>query len=136
MSFVNDLPAIEDKYFLSLLKLYDLLCPKSNCLFLCVTGESDYTEVNSVIVFNDMSSSNMECVNISASEDNLFEPLETFFIFLISDDFDILINQPNATVTIEDSTGEIQSKIFFFLKLEIKFNYLLTNNAVSKIKFY
>ena len=108
MSFVNDLSAIEEKkYFLSLLKLYDLLCPKCNFLFLCVTGESDYTEVNRVIVFNDMSSSNMECVNISASKDNLFEPLETFFIFLFSDDFDVLINQPNATVTIEDSTGEI-----------------------------
>ena len=92
-------------------------------MFLCVTGESDYTEVNSVIVFNDMSSSNIECVNISASEDNLFEPLETFFIFLTSDS-DVLLNRRNATVTIEDSTGEIQSKIFS-PKLEFNFNYLL-----------
>ena len=67
---------------------------------------TDYTAVNQTLQF-ESSGLAEECVNISIITDSLVEEQEYLLVSLVSNDPRVIVNAPNASIFIDDSSSKI-----------------------------
>ena len=81
-------------------------------LYLFLAPE-DYTHISDVLLFiGDELISRKLCRNISIIPDAVVENVETFQVFITSEESGVVISRPNATVTIQDSSGKLSVEVF------------------------
>ena len=93
-------------------------------IFITAMASSDYDSLSSAVIFasgsNDRDS---ECVNVTITEDSVFETNETFTLTLTTLDPNVMLGNNVTTITVVDTDGEqfIECLVHFIFYATLNF---------------